>query len=63
MILFRGAAHVGVIHAMRDHGIPVDIVGGTSIGSMVGGLYAEDPHQDLEARAKSWFVVCSNHAR
>ncbi|KAH7728251.1 cyclic nucleotide-binding domain protein [Aphelenchoides avenae] len=56
----RGAAHVGVIDAMRDHGIPVDIVGGTSIGSMVGGLYAEDPHQDLEARAKSWFtVMCS----
>ncbi|KAH7693267.1 Patatin/Phospholipase A2-related [Aphelenchoides avenae] len=56
----RGAAHVGVIRAMRDHGIPVDIVGGTSIGSMVGGLYAEDPHQDLEARAKSWFMVmCS----
>ncbi|KAI6202346.1 hypothetical protein M3Y96_00938500 [Aphelenchoides besseyi] len=43
----RGASHVGVIRAMREHGIPVDIVGGTSIGSMIGGIFAEDPHNDV----------------
>jgi NTE family protein len=31
----RGLAHVGVIGALRDNGIPVDVVGGTSIGGVV----------------------------
>ncbi|KAK0417628.1 hypothetical protein QR680_013118 [Steinernema hermaphroditum] len=56
----RGAAHVGIIRAMREHGIPVDIVGGTSIGSMIGGLFAEAPEDNLEPRAKSWFVVMTS---
>lgn len=34
----RGVAHCGVIWALRDHGIPVDIVGGTSIGSIIAGM-------------------------
>ncbi|KAJ3121209.1 phosphatidylcholine and lysophosphatidylcholine phospholipase [Nowakowskiella sp. JEL0407] len=38
----RGVAHVGVIRAFEEAGIPVDIVGGTSIGSFVGGLYAKN---------------------
>lgn len=38
----RGISHVGVVTALEKHGIPVDMVGGTSIGSFVGGLYAKD---------------------
>ncbi|KAK0662693.1 Lysophospholipase nte1 [Lasiodiplodia hormozganensis] len=38
----RGIAHIGVIRAMEEAGIPIDIVGGTSIGSFVGALYAWD---------------------
>lgn len=38
----RGISHVGVVTALEKHGIPVDIVGGTSIGSFVGGLYARE---------------------
>ncbi|PKI82893.1 hypothetical protein MVES1_003641 [Malassezia vespertilionis] len=38
----RGCAHVGVLRAMEEYGIPIDMVGGTSIGSLVGGLYARD---------------------
>ncbi|KAJ1569876.1 phosphatidylcholine and lysophosphatidylcholine phospholipase, partial [Nowakowskiella sp. JEL0078] len=38
----RGVAHVGVIRALEEAGIPIDIVGGTSIGSFVGGLYAKN---------------------
>lgn len=38
----RGISHVGVIKALEDHGIPVDVIGGTSIGAFVGGLYAKD---------------------
>jgi NTE family protein len=36
----RGVAHYGVTWAFRDHDIPVDIVGGTSIGSIVAGMIA-----------------------
>ncbi|UMM24809.1 hypothetical protein L5515_004871 [Caenorhabditis briggsae] len=57
----RGAAHVGVLRALREEGIPVDIVGGTSIGSLIGGLYAESPDdQIVEQRAASWFSVMSS---
>uniref|UniRef100_A0A667Z8Q8 lysophospholipase n=1 Tax=Myripristis murdjan TaxID=586833 RepID=A0A667Z8Q8_9TELE len=38
----RGCSHVGVIKAMEEAGIPIDIVGGTSIGSFIGALYAEE---------------------
>lgn len=38
----RGISHIGVIRALEEQGIPIDIVGGTSIGSFVGGLYAKD---------------------
>jgi NTE family protein len=35
-----GLAHVGVLQWMEDHRIPVDRIAGTSMGSLVGGLYA-----------------------
>ncbi|EEP77946.1 IMP-specific 5'-nucleotidase 1 [Uncinocarpus reesii 1704] len=38
----RGIAHIGVIKALEEAGIPIDIIGGTSIGSFIGGLYARD---------------------
>lgn len=36
----KGAAHIGVIKYIEDMGIPIDYVAGTSMGSIVGGLYA-----------------------
>ena len=36
----RGAAHVGVLRVIESMGIPVDFVAGTSMGAVVGGLYA-----------------------
>ena len=36
----RGAAHVGVIQALEQMRIPIDAVAGTSMGAVVGGLYA-----------------------
>jgi NTE family protein len=36
----RGAAHVGVLKVLEEMRIPVDYVAGTSMGSIVGGLYA-----------------------
>ncbi len=42
----RGVAHYGVIWALRDHSVPVDIVGGTSIGSIVAGMIAAEWQRD-----------------
>jgi NTE family protein len=36
----RGLAHVGVILALEAYNIPIDIIAGTSIGSVIGSLYA-----------------------
>ena len=36
----KGAAHVGVLKAIEQSGIPIDYIAGTSIGSIVGGLYS-----------------------
>ncbi|KAK2753320.1 phosphatidylcholine and lysophosphatidylcholine phospholipase [Onygenales sp. PD_40] len=38
----RGIAHVGAIKALEEAGIPIDIIGGTSIGAFIGALYARD---------------------
>lgn len=38
----RGWSQVGVIRALEEAGIPIDIIGGTSIGSFIGALYARD---------------------
>jgi NTE family protein len=36
----RGFAHVGVLKVLEAHGIPVRLVVGTSVGSLVGAMYA-----------------------
>ena len=36
----RGLAHVGVIAALREHGVPVDVVGGTSVGAVIAASVA-----------------------
>ena len=36
----RGAAHIGVIKALEENNVPIDYVAGTSIGAIVGSLYA-----------------------
>lgn len=38
----RGISQVGVIRALEEAGIPIDIIGGTSIGAFIGALYARD---------------------
>ena len=42
----RGLAHVGVIRAIQEIGIPIDAIGGTSMGAIIAGLYALN--SDLE---------------
>lgn len=36
----RGAAHIGVIKALEENNIPIDYITGTSIGAIIGSLYA-----------------------
>ena len=36
----KGVAHIGVLKVLEEAGIPIDIVAGTSMGAIVGGLYA-----------------------
>ncbi len=36
----KGAAHIGVIKALEENGIPIDYITGTSIGAIIGSLYA-----------------------
>ncbi len=52
----RGFAHIGVIHALIEHGIKPDIIVGTSIGALVGGCYANNQLEELEAWARSLTV-------
>jgi NTE family protein len=45
----KGAAHVGVLKVLEEMRIPVDYVAGTSMGSIIGGLYASGMSpQDIE---------------
>lgn len=47
----KGAAHVGVIKVLEELGVPIDYIAGTSMGSIVGGLYASGMSSDELANA------------
>lgn len=52
-----GVAHVGVWRAMEEAGLPIDIVGGTSVGSaMAGAIALGVPAQDIGPRVEQIFV-------
>ena len=36
----KGAAHIGVLRYIEEVGIPIDYIAGTSMGSIIGGMYA-----------------------
>ena len=36
----KGFAHIGVIQVLRELGVPIDVITGTSMGALIGGLYA-----------------------
>ncbi len=42
----RGLAHIGVLRALEKKHIPIDYIAGTSMGSIVGGLYATGMNTD-----------------
>ncbi|KAM3911672.1 patatin-like phospholipase domain-containing protein 7 isoform 1-T2 [Leptodactylus fuscus] len=51
----RGCSQVGIIKALTEAGIPIDMIGGTSIGSFMGALYAEErSFNRTKIRAREW---------
>ena len=59
----KGMAHIGVLKVLEKDGIPIDIITGTSMGSIVGGLYAigYNAHSlDSVARAQDWSFIISD---
>jgi NTE family protein len=42
----RGMAHIGVLQVLQKEGIPIDLIAGTSAGSIIGAAYARD--QNIE---------------
>lgn len=60
----RGFAHIGLVRALREAGIPVDHVGGTSMGAILGGQVAlEYPVERILATSRATFIEPRPFAR
>ncbi|MDD6542048.1 MAG: patatin-like phospholipase family protein [Prevotella sp.] len=61
----KGMAHIGALRVIERAGIPIDIITGTSIGSLIGGLYAigyDAEKLDSLVRAQDWGFLLSDKA-
>ena len=59
----KGMAHIGVLKVLERAGIPVDVITGTSMGSIIGGLYAIGYNAnslDSVVRKQDWSYVISD---
>lgn len=59
----KGAAEVGVLQAIEEAGLPIDYIAGTSIGSIVGGLYSygyRAAFLDSMFRSQQWTTLLSD---
>ncbi len=59
----KGMAHIGVLKVLEKAGIPVDVITGTSMGSIIGGLYAigYNSHSlDSMVRVQDWGYVITD---
>lgn len=66
----RGLAHIGVLQAFEEAEIPIDLITGTSMGAIIGAMYAINPqvaplndkiieylHSDIFKKARLDFVI------
>lgn len=54
----RGAAHVGMLKAIQEAGIPIDMVGGVSIGAFMGALWCSERNiTSVTQKAREWSKV------
>jgi NTE family protein len=59
----KGIVHIGILSKIEELGIPVDYIAGTSMGSIVGGLYAygySAAQLDTIFRSADWVMMLSN---
>lgn len=59
----KGVAHIGVLKVLERAGLPIDIITGTSMGSIIGGLYScgnDAMRLDSIVRAQDWSEVLSD---
>ncbi|XP_027842562.2 neuropathy target esterase sws isoform X2 [Aphis gossypii] len=60
----RGAAHIGMIKAIQEAGIPIDMVGGVSIGAFMGAVWcSERDIIGMTRKASSWAESMTNRWR
>jgi predicted acylesterase/phospholipase RssA len=53
----RGLAHIGVLHALEDSGVPIDLIGGTSIGAIIAAQFATGvPPGGIRERARKQYA-------
>ena len=51
----RGLAHIGLIKVLQQNNINIDIISGTSMGALVGGMYAQNPDAEwVESRVREF---------
>lgn len=59
----KGVAHIGVLRVLEEAGIPIDFIAGTSMGAIVGGLYAigyDAATLDTLVRNQNWNFLLSD---
>lgn len=59
----NGLVHIGVLRYMHEMGIPVDLIGGTSMGGLVSGMFAlgyDYKQMDSLVRAQDWETILSD---
>ncbi len=52
----RGLAHIGILEVIRDNGLSIDAVAGTSMGSAVGALYAAEADTRMVEKKLADFI-------
>lgn len=61
----KGMAHIGVLQVIEEAGLPIDIVCGTSMGSLIAGMYAlgyTPASMDSLVRSVDWTTLLSDQA-
>lgn len=58
----RGAAHVGIIKSLNEAGVPIDMVGGVSIGAFMGALWCQENNlTTFIQKAHSWSIGMTSY--
>ena len=53
----KGMTHIGIIRALEENNIPIDYITGTSMGAIVGSLYAMGYSPDDMEKMIKWLQV------